>query len=261
MTLQSLSKDYQAVVKADDLKERIAYWSDNDKFIQLGQMLYEWSRAIGVKEPILKEDMDKIVAMIKLEFSDFTAVEVNLAFRKGVAGKLKLNFEHYQEFNIWYVSKILQAYREFRKEAMAARHKAQQNANRLISMETVPKTREEKNLELYQGLDQIAAREKRLPIGWNWISVYDYMEEHGLISLTREEKEIWRDNVIEMIKEEIEEVRSLGNIKEARKIEKILKTETVYQGQKEFTIYTEELRHKCRVEYVKHYFRNKYGII
>ena len=78
-------------------------------------ILLKWCKFLGIKEVPDKEDMKMILFFMKKEFGDLTLDEVVNAFNLGVARKLDIDPNHYQNFSPLYVGGILNAYKEYKK--------------------------------------------------------------------------------------------------------------------------------------------------
>ncbi len=71
---------------------------------------------LGVKTMPDKYAQKRIVYYLLSYYKDFSIEEIRLAFELAIVGKLEIEIEHYQSFDIKYLSKILNAYRKYRNE-------------------------------------------------------------------------------------------------------------------------------------------------
>ena len=71
---------------------------------------------LGVKTMPDKYAQKRIIYYLLSYYKDFSIEEIRLAFELAIVGKLEVEIEHYQSFDIKYLSKILNAYRKYRNE-------------------------------------------------------------------------------------------------------------------------------------------------
>ena len=195
------------------------------------------SKQIGVKEPITDIENDLITKFIIRQFGDFTLKEIEYSFELAMAGKLDVNAEHYQSFNIKYIGHILKKYRSIRGKAIK-------------EMDQIEMRKQEKQIdmtdfhyckEMYNGLKKNTLNNKKVPEHWGWIPVWNYMSHEDLIDDV-EDLKIFMEEQRQKLEQNIKFHRSNGH---ERKYEE---AKHIFNNDDMFKIY-------WRSEWVKCYFR------
>lgn len=195
------------------------------------------SKQIGVKEPITDIENDLITKFIIRQFGDFTLKEIEYSFELAMAGKLDVNAEHYQSFNIKYIGHILKKYRSIRGKAIK-------------EMDQIEMRKQEKEIdmtdfdyckEMYNGLKDNTLNNKKVPDHWGWIPVWNYMSHEDLIDDVDDLK-IFMEEQRQKLEQNIKSHRSNGH---ERKYEE---AKHIIDNDDRFKIY-------WRSEWVKCYFR------
>ena len=167
-------------IKANSGK-KIREFELNDS-AKIGIALLGWCKMLGVTNIPDSNEMNMVERLIILEFPDFSVDEINLAFRKAIAGKLNVSPEHYQQFSAKYIAGILNSYREFRIEEM-------KNYNKTLIPATTEPTEETKKQILINGLKSKFQRfEETGEFEDAGNASYDYLDSLGKIPFTTERK-------------------------------------------------------------------------
>lgn len=70
---------------------------------------------MGIKEPIEQQQLVRIAEFVQRNYLDLSIEQISLAFEMALTGKLDLeqkDLEHFQQFSMLYISKILNAFKE-----------------------------------------------------------------------------------------------------------------------------------------------------
>lgn len=104
----NIYKAYYETAKIKDYKIR----KDLNKALM--RLLGKWRYFIGIKEELTEEEIYTNVNFIKENFSQLSLVDIEQAMNLSINGELDINVEHYQSFTPMYISKILNAYKQYR---------------------------------------------------------------------------------------------------------------------------------------------------
>lgn len=163
-----------AFVRETGLQTRIKDISGYEISKQFGILFTKLSVAGGIKGEISDFDKRDIKEMILRRFKNLSLNEIDYAFKLERCGDYGDRIEHYQLFNAEYVSKILDRYREWKRN-VKLRHN-------ISEVQKKPELSEKEkmywrnrgvstSLEIYQS-------EKKIPI--NYTYVYDILYEDYL---------------------------------------------------------------------------------
>jgi len=209
----------------------------HEDIIYLQSLMLSISKQIGVKEPITDIENDLITKFIIRQFGDFTLKEIEYSFELAMAGKLDVNAEHYQSFNIKYIGHILKKYRSIRGKAIK-------------EMDQIEMRKQEKQIdmtdfdyckEMYNGLKKNTLNNKKVPEHWGWIPVWNYMSHEDLIDDV-EDLKIFMEEQRQKLEQNIKFHRSNGHES------KYEEAKHIFDNDDRFKIY-------WRSEWVKCYFR------
>jgi len=219
-----------------------------DGMLNLEKSLREICKIVGLRREQSQEDITRVLLFIKNNYSDLSIQGIRQAVDYALTGKIEAQLEHYQSLDIKYISQILNAYREhIRKSELELRKLEKQKETEDQIKKDMNKTPEERKEECriaYEGLVKYVEINNSLPIGWDWIGAYWYMEANGLVTTDVEEKRMFADYVRNMIENEKKDAIATGGLMAGRDIEKVLNNKL-------------DFAHRCRIEMVKSYFKQK----
>ena len=199
--IQDWAQDDKKIVKAYYDRKISTFFEAEDKnqqFQNLHKLLIKWCVLTGVKPMPLDEEMRMFVEYVAEHFYRFSLLEIDNAFNLATAGKLNVDPNHYQSFNVIYISNILNAYVEFRGKYILDYRK------KLEESQKVEPTEEEKTQLMIEGILEAFDRYKEEPYfnPFGWVS-YDFLTRLGVINLSNEQKEDIKNKAIEMTIEEL----------------------------------------------------------
>jgi hypothetical protein len=121
--LQKLDQAGQLIVQAAGQKP-IGELSNDELIAGVNLLMQGVSRDIGLRN-YDEYDATRLTGVLQRYYSRFSLHEVKLAFELAIMGKLdeyltKGSIEHYQQFSILYITKILRAYEQYRGKTMLA---------------------------------------------------------------------------------------------------------------------------------------------
>ena len=122
---------------------------------------------MGINKAPEPEQMDAIVSFLVNNYKDLSMEEIGLSFELAAAGKLDTSVEHYNNFNIPYLGRILNAYRDHRNKEIQY-HKR----NEIVSENTVKLTPEQH----YNWVVKYVKEHRSVPFTADWGSVFTHME-------------------------------------------------------------------------------------
>lgn len=130
--------------------------------------------------------MAAIVLFIRNNFSDFSNEEISLAFEYGLAGKITVDLNHYHDFNVLYVSRFLNAFREYRRGQLLIARKAEEEKALPEKAELTVKEKEQIMIDAaLKAFEIVKSGQLYDDIG---NSVYNFLDEKKLIPFTKERK-------------------------------------------------------------------------
>ena len=113
--------------------KRIRDFKSNDELKPLIDLVGKWRYYIGIKEELSQEELFMNVTFIRENFSELNLVDIDQAINLSLRGDLNVDVEHYQSFTPLYISKILNAYKEYRGKIICSIRE------RIEKLENVPK--------------------------------------------------------------------------------------------------------------------------
>lgn len=204
MAAAGLGIDYTIRLARDKgtiAKRLVAPDFDGDIFLtELGKVLYQAIGDFGIKTLPDKTSEDRITHYILSYYKDFTLQDIQLAFELAIAGELEVSIEHYQSFDLKFICTILNSYRSRRNKALSAleKLKRQEEPPKEYSAEEQDRIRKDfeqavcRQYAKFCETGQLGAISLRL--------VYELLVENGLLVLTEETTEAYRNNAIEQYK-------------------------------------------------------------
>ena len=184
-----LSKETKTIVNAM-FQEKLKDLPENG-WQKVYTILLKWCKFLGIKEVPDREDMKMILFFMKKEFGDLTLDEVVNAFNLGVARKLDIDPNHYQNFSPLYVGGILNAYKEYKKSHVGEYlEKSRAHEEKILSERNKP-TEEELNQSRLDSLlsiwDDFKNGEEE-EVSWQAYVYYDILVDANLVDFSSEEK-------------------------------------------------------------------------
>ncbi len=149
-------------------------------------------------------------------YQDFSFGEIIKAFELALVGKIKVNIEHYDSFDIKYLTKILNAYRGFRNAQNRQLNRSMQIQVHQLTEEEKRESRIsffcqlEKTYELYErtGLFKVL-----IP----WL-VYNIMLDYNVLRVSEERWNNYQEQAIEQYKNKLHNPRDLSQKKRFQSI-------------------------------------------
>lgn len=216
--------------------------------LNLEKTLREICKILGIKREQSQEDFMRVILFLKNNYSDLSREGIRQAVDYALTGKIDAQLEHYQSLDIKYLSQILNAYRDhIRKSELELRKKDNQRQTEEEYFKQKNKTVMERQEECeahFKALEHYVNDNNELPIGWDWIGAYYYMEANGLVTTDVEEKRMFADYVRNIMENEKKDSISNDGILAGREIEKAMNDKVSFAN-------------RCRIEMVKSYFRQK----
>jgi hypothetical protein len=89
--------------------------------LEIGKTISLILKDIGIINYPDKYAQKRIIYYLLSYYKDFSLLEIRQAFELALSGKLQVNIEHYQSFDIRYLTRILNAYKEHKKAQILAK--------------------------------------------------------------------------------------------------------------------------------------------
>lgn len=155
----------------------------NERFKDLHMLLINWAVLCGVKPLPDNKEMELFVIYISRHFNRFSLMEIDNAFNLATAGKLNINAEHYQSFSVIYISKILNAYKDYKGGYVLEYQK-------LLEEQSVkPLTDEDRFEKMIENvLENFKGYAKKPYFNEFGYVVYDFLAKLNVINFTNEMK-------------------------------------------------------------------------
>lgn len=164
---------------------------------------------LGIKNPP-SASMNFILDFFRKYYNKITLAEFSLAIEMNLLDLFPKRVEHFQDFNLDFISAVMNYYSTSKREAIQNYHRAQPQAKEVEEHKTTPK-------EWYDSLVSFVKKNKELPFGFRWEAVYDYMEAEGMVKETDEELKKFREEVKQQVKTQAQ----LKKLKAADSIERM----------------------------------------
>jgi hypothetical protein len=193
---KQLTKQIELIIQTFNGDEKRAVYSQYDKKIKdfkdadynsLHTLLLKWGKFIGLKEVPHTEEMFMLVVFVKENFTKISLMEITNAFNMACAGKLNINVEHYNQFSPIYISKIFNAYGEYKANVIHKLMKAQgdleeSDRNKPLSGNDLEEVSKKNALSVFAQYRM----QKKIP-DYGHI-IYDYFVKKDLIDFTTAQK-------------------------------------------------------------------------
>ena len=202
--IQNWAPDNKTIVEGH-YDRKIATFFDaddkNEQFKNLHKTLVKWAVLCGVRPLPNDEEMFLFVEYIAHHFYRFSILEVDNAFNLATAGKLGMDADHYQSFSVIYISKILNAYKDFKGKYILEYKKIEEEKS------NKPLTEEEQFEKMIENtIINYESYAKEPYFNEFGYVIYDFLSNIGVIKFTSEEKteilNISKEKVIENLQEE-----------------------------------------------------------
>jgi len=185
LIIQKLNNQEQKIVLGS-LEKKIKDF-ENEDFKSLHKLLLKWGKFIGLKEAPDDEQMFMLVVFVKDNFTNFSLTEITTAFNLAISGTLNINVEHYNSFSPIYISKIFNAYIEYKKEILFKVSKmeeelAQKERDKPLTEEELEQKNKDNAIMVFTQYQT----DKTIP-DYGYV-IYDYLMRKELITFTKEEK-------------------------------------------------------------------------
>lgn len=167
---------------------------NGDAIIEMKKRMLSWCQLLQT-EPLDKDGRDILTNFLQQTFGDFSMQEITEAIMWGLKNGYT---ETYNKLGAPYLSKILVAYRNYRNKQIALQEKENEIAKDKKQIEEMALIPDE---DFYNGVIQYCRDNKKLPQNWNYTAVFNHMIEVGDIKLTKEERQMYLDNVIAELQE------------------------------------------------------------
>lgn len=192
----------------------------------------------------IKNEPDDIMINIILKFirenyKRLSLEEIKLAFELNLLGQYSEIFQHFHLFDVSFLTQNINSYLKLKSDAL----------KRFESAIPVPKQLHDHiptDEEEYRALVNLYSREGKFPVGWNWESVYNHMEDTGMVNETDEELKSFKEKVKYDVKTETE----LRKFKAADSIER-MKINELLNPKRLTSIYKKEYVKKKMAEMFK----------
>ena len=145
------------------------------------------------------------VEYVSEHFYRLSLLEVDNAFNLATAGKLDVEANHYQSFNVIYIANILNAYQSYKGKIVLRYKKDLEEANK-----TEP-TQEEKTQLMIESILEAFDKYKEEPYlnPFGWVS-YDFLTNLGCLNIPNEVKAEIKEKATELSLNELKEKRIEG---------------------------------------------------
>ena len=155
----------------------------NEQFQNLHQLLVKWAVLTGVKPLPLDDEIRLFVEYIAEHFYRYSLSEIDNAFNFATAGKLAVDAEHYQSYSVIYISRIINAYGDYKGEYILA-YRAE-----LEKEETREPTEDERLVLLVDSIIESYENYKEDPYynHFGYVS-YDFLKRVGVIDFDNDTK-------------------------------------------------------------------------
>jgi len=118
--------------------------------VEIGKVIATILGDLGVKTLPDKYAQQRIIYYLMRYYRDFSVTEVREAFELALTGEFDVNIEHYNSFDIRYISRILNAYRSFRRKRNLQESK--RTKNKLEPKKFTKEELEQSRIQYFKGL-------------------------------------------------------------------------------------------------------------
>lgn len=170
------------IFEAYQSMKRIKDFNTNNDIKPLIDIIGKWRFYIGVKEELSQEELFMNVNFIRENFNELNLVDINEAINLSLKGVLNVDVEHYQSFTPLYISKILNAYKDYRNNII---YDIRQS---LLKIDNKPKQLSPKDkVALTRASLKVLYESRNEKTFYDYGSVtYDFIKKNNLIKLTKD---------------------------------------------------------------------------
>jgi len=213
---------------------------------EIGKILVYIFKLIGLTKNNIpdKEAALIIISRIKKKYGIYSISDLKLAFEMLSDGELKdtkrfvngalVDLEHYQNFNWVYVRIVMDAFLKVRGSAIIKNRKVTA-PNRILQTPKKDKATEEK--ESYEWLHNWINKNKKLPVGANWLNAYNHAVNNKIIIFKKGEKKEWASKV----RRDISKEKNTQNKLFLKSIESVLSKEESFECE-------------CKIRFIKEHY-------
>ena len=166
----------------------------NEQFQNLHKLIVKWTVLCGVKPIPSDEEIRLFVEYVAEHFYRLSLLEIDNAFNLATAGVLNIDASHYQSFSVIYISKIINAYKDY-KGKFILEYQAE------LEKEEKREPTEEERLEMMvnailESFDNYKEKPTYNEFGY---VAYDFLSSLGVINISKEDKA----NILEKAREKV----------------------------------------------------------
>jgi hypothetical protein len=183
-------KDIVKYVAYDGGVKKIREYEKEDFKEAIADQLQLVIEMVGIQREISETLTNKILQFLWIHYADLSPLEIEVAFDLALTGELEVKVEHYQSFDLLYLSKILEAYREYRRSVIA---EAKRENEERLKANALPSADE--RLSAYQQAAEWVRdrfyeyiQNNAIKKSANVPFLYDVLDGCNLVDLTTDEK-------------------------------------------------------------------------
>jgi len=187
----------------------------NEQFQNLHKLLVKWAVLTGVKPLPLDNEIRLFVEYIAEHFYRYSLSDIDNAFNLATAGKLSVDAEHYQSYSVIYISKIINAYGDYKGKYIL------EYQDRLEKSQKKEPTEEERMMLLIESILESYETYKKEPYynDFGYVS-YDFLKGIGVIDFNNDTKaeilEKAREKAVENLNNRLNKDKTQEQITEIR---------------------------------------------
>lgn len=166
-----------------------------------------------------------LMRFIRDHYGSLSVAAMIYAFELNCIGLLTQRWDHFQSFDIGYISNVLGDYLNLKRKVIADSKKL------LTSKESDPVVSEK---ECYDFLIDFIKRNNQLPVAYDWNKAFEFMWNTGIVDESQEWMRDFRQKIENKMKSE--------------RLSEIIESGKLAFASKEITL--ESLRLRCRKEYL-----------
>jgi len=216
--------------------------------IEVVKVLKDVFYLIGLKNFPNEHEMQYLISFVLSDLKRFTLLDVSEAFKRIASGEINGELEHYNNFSPVYLGKTMRIYEAWKcKEVLEQKKKKEQLEKEKEILKEKNKTPMEIMEECkanYEALTHYVNDNKEMPLIWDWLGVYWYMDDKGLVTKDAQEKRMFADYVRNLIENEKKDAIANYGLMAGREIDKSLNDKVSFAN-------------RCRIEMVKSHFKQK----
>ena len=201
-----ITNEYSSKTIALNKEKKIRDYGEGERKDKIWKRFDAYVILLGIKEPLTEFELTAIYNFINTKFQDLGMNEIGEAIEMAVAGKLEVNPETYQSFNIPYLGRILTAYKKYKKEQVRQYEITQQTRLRKeednIHKKIFDKPEAELNQEYFDNAMEWTKKHKKLPYAWAWKEVYFHLRTTDEVNMNLEEIKEYLKNIKKRMRQE-----------------------------------------------------------